>query len=205
MWAMIPMLRTRSSGYSRPGVAFPALVSIVMTTSGSPLVMGERVVGLGHLVRLLLAANGGTGVVHRVHQLAGELRGHRLARTLARGLDQPAHRERPAARRRDLDGDLIGRAADAAGLDLEQRRRVLHRGLEDLDRGLAGGLLGALDGVVHDALGRRTLAVTHHLVDELLHGHVRVLAVGRLRAVGGTSSTWHYFGARFFAFGFFAP
>src|SRR6476661_9264639 len=109
MCAMIPMFRTRSSGYSRPGVAaLPAFVSIVMTTGSScsplvlrtavdslrsPLVMGERLVGLGHLVRLLLAANGGSGVVHRVHQLAGELLGHRLARTLARGLDEPAHGE----------------------------------------------------------------------------------------------------------------
>src|SRR2546423_8380112 len=118
MWAMIPMLRTRSSGYSRPGVAFPALVSIVMTTSGSPLVVGERLVGLGHLVRLLLAANGGAGVVHRVHQLAGELLGHRLARPLPRGLDEPAHRERATARGRDLDRDLVGRATDAAGFDL---------------------------------------------------------------------------------------
>src|SRR2546421_11974844 len=128
MWAMIPMLRTRSRGYSRADVGFPAFASIVMTTGSpsSPFVMGERLVGLGHLVRLLLAANGGTGVVHRVHQLAGELLGHRLARTLARGLDQPAHRERPPARRRDLDGDLIGRAADAAGPDLAPRRPALH-------------------------------------------------------------------------------
>src|SRR5437016_6296575 len=104
MCAMIPMLRTRSSGYSRAVAGFPAFVSIVITTCTSyfrgslrsPLVMGERLVGLGHLVRLLLASNGGTGVVHRVHQLAGELLGHRLARPLARGLDEPAHRERAA-------------------------------------------------------------------------------------------------------------
>src|SRR5438105_13077676 len=124
---MIPMLRTRSSGYSWAVAGFPAFVSIVITTCTpyrrgslrSPLVVGERLVGLGHLVRLLLATDGGTGVVHRVHELAGKLLGHRLARTLARGLDKPAHRERPAARRRDLDGDLIGPAAAAAGLDLE--------------------------------------------------------------------------------------
>src|SRR5438045_3174348 len=132
MWAMIPMLRTRSSGYSRPGVALPALVSIVITTSArhrrsrSPLVVGERLVGLGHFVRLLLAADRGAGVVHRVHQLAGELLGHRLARTLARGLDEPAHRERAATGGRDLDRDLVRRAAHPAGLDLEERRRVLH-------------------------------------------------------------------------------
>src|SRR5579859_3332946 len=202
MCAMIPMLRTRSRGYSRADVGFPAFVSIVITTCTpyrrgslrSPLVVGERLVGLGHLVRLLLAANGGTGVVHRVHQLAGELLGHRLARALARGLDEPAHRERATAGRRDLYGHLVGRAADAAGLDLEERRRVLHRGLEDLDRRLPRRLLGALHGVVDDALRRRTLAVAHHLVDELLDGHVRVLAVSDLGAVGGTSPAWHLLG-----------
>src|SRR5207248_1678825 len=139
MWAMIPMLRTRSSGYSRAVAGFPDFVSIVITTSAphrgsprSPLVVGERLVGLGHLVRLLLAADRGAGVVHRVHQLTGELLSHRLTRTLARGLDQPAHRERAAAGGGDLDRHLVGRASDAAGLDLEERRRVLHRGLEDL-------------------------------------------------------------------------
>src|SRR3982074_3399079 len=121
MCAMMPMLRTRSSGYPRAGPGLPALVSIVIPTSTSyrgslrsPLVVGERLVGLGHLVRLLLAANGGSGVVHRVHQLTGELLGHRLARPLPRGLDQPAHRERAATGGRDLDRDLIGRATDAA-------------------------------------------------------------------------------------------
>src|SRR5438876_11850246 len=108
MWAMIPMLRTRSSGYSRAVAGFPAFVSIVITTSALPrlpLVVGERLVGFGHLVRLLLAANGGAGVVHRVHELAGELLGHGLPRTLACGLDEPAHRQRAAARGGDLDGD----------------------------------------------------------------------------------------------------
>src|SRR5258708_26795885 len=203
MCAMMPMLRTRSSGYSRTMPDLPALVSMVI--SQLPLVMGERLIGFGHLVRPLLAANGGDGVVHRVHQLAGELLGHRLARALASGLDEPAHRERPTAGGRDLDRDLIGGAADPAGLDLEERGGVLHRGLEDLDRGLPRRLLRAIDGVVDDALGGRTLAVTHHLVDELLDGQVPVLAVGDLWTVGGTSSAWHYLGARFFAFGVFAP
>src|SRR5438067_7850636 len=209
---MIPMLRTRSRGYSRAVPALPAFVSIVITTSAShrgslrsPFVVGERLVGLGHLVRLLLAADRGTGVVHRVHQLTGEPLPHRLARTLAGCLDDPTHRERAAAIRADLDRDLVRGAADAPRLDLDERRRVLHRGLEDLDRGLPRRLLRALDGVVDDALGGRALAVPHHLVDELLDGHVRELPVADLDPLGGTRSAGHYLGARFFAFGFFAP
>src|SRR5207237_6913577 len=154
---------------------------------------------------LLLAADRGARVVHRVHQLTGEPLPHRFARTLARGLDDPAHRERAAAIRADLDGDLVGCAANAARLDLDERRRVLHRGLEDLDRGLPRRLLRALNGVVDDALGGRALAVPHHLVDELLDRHVGELAVADLDPLGGTRSTRHYLGARFLAFGFFAP
>src|SRR5438128_1596565 len=110
MWAMIPMFRTRSSGMlSSAPVALEGCVSAITTCTSlcaahlwsacrtrgslrSPLVMGERLVGLCHLVRLFLAAYGGSGVVHRVEQLALELLGHRLARALARGLDDPAHR-----------------------------------------------------------------------------------------------------------------
>src|SRR5258708_15698953 len=139
--------------------------------------MGEGFIGFGHLVRLLLAANGGSGVVHGVHELAGEALGHRLARTLARGLDDPAHRERPAAVGTDLDGDLVGRATDAAGLDLDEGCRILHRGLEYLDRGLPRRLLGTGDRVLDDALSGRALAAPHHLLDELLHRYPLELAV----------------------------
>src|SRR5947209_3134422 len=92
--------------------------------------MTEGLVGLGHLVGLFFAAHRAAGVVHRVHELAGEPLGHRLARTLAGGLDDPAHGERRASIRADLDGDLVGRAADAPGLHFDQGHRVLERGVE---------------------------------------------------------------------------
>src|SRR5258708_9252502 len=91
--------------------------------------MGECFIGFGHLVRLLLAANGGSGVVHGVHELAGEALGHRLARTLARGLDDPAHRERPAAAGTDLDGGLVGRPTDTAARSPRGGWRTLLRAL----------------------------------------------------------------------------
>jgi hypothetical protein len=59
---------------------------------------------------------------------------------------------------RDLDGHLIGGAADAAGADLEHGRQGLDRVLERLD-GLAARALGDdRQGVVDDPLGRRGLA-----------------------------------------------
>ena len=46
---------------------------------------------------------------------------------VARGLDDPAHRERLAARRTNLDRHLIGRAADAARLHFDRRLDVVER------------------------------------------------------------------------------
>src|SRR2546428_11999454 len=86
----------------------------------SPLVMTEGLVGLRHLVGLFLAPNGAAGVVHRVHELSRVPLGHRLSGALARSLDDPAHGERGAPVRADLDRHLIGRTADPAGLDLDQ-------------------------------------------------------------------------------------
>src|SRR3970040_1446980 len=119
MCAMIPMLRTRSGGtLSLSPVALEGRVSrataITTCTSydrgslRSPLVVREGLVGLGHLVGLFLATDRRAGVVQRVEQLALELVGHRLAGALARGLDDPAHRERVAAVGPDLGGPLVG-------------------------------------------------------------------------------------------------
>src|SRR5437899_8109623 len=130
--------------------------------------MTEGLVGLGHLVGLFFAAHRAAGVVHRVHELAGESLGHRLARTLAGGLDDPAHRERRAPIRADLDGDLVGRAADAPGLHFDQGHRVLERRLEHVDARLARRGLGERERAVDDAFGGRALAVAHHVVVVLL-------------------------------------
>ena len=42
----------------------------------------------------------------------------------------------------DLDGDLVGRAADAPALDLELRLHVVERLAEDLERLLLEALAG---------------------------------------------------------------
>src|SRR3990172_6533288 len=213
MWAMIPMLRTRSSGYSCvPTGVFPGLTSRAITTCThspgadrsvvpyvgslrSPLVMTKGLVGLCHLVRLFLAAYGGARVVEGVEQLAGELLRHRAARALARGLDEPAPRERGAAGGTDLDRHLVGRATDAPRLDLDERRRVADAGVEDLDGRTADGRLGLVEGAVDDRLRGLALPVLHHLADELLDGDAAVLAVRGDDAVAGTSTAWHL-GAR---------
>src|SRR3954466_15106645 len=65
---------------------------------------------------------------------------------------EPADGERAGAAGRDLDGHLVGGAADAAGADLEDRREDLDRGLELLDRIRSGALGDDGEGVVDDLL-----------------------------------------------------
>src|SRR5205814_9019072 len=77
----------------------------------SPLVMTEGLVGLRHLVGLFLAPNGAAGVVHRIHELSREPLGHRLSSPLARGPDDPPHRERGSPVRSGPHRHLIRRAS----------------------------------------------------------------------------------------------
>ena len=92
---------------------------------------------------------------------------HRLLAAVARELDEPAHGERAGAALRDLDGHLVGGAADAAGADLENRGERLDRRLEGLDGILARALGEDRQRVIDDALGGGLLAVLHHAVDHL--------------------------------------
>src|SRR6266511_2510118 len=96
MWAMIPMLRVRESGNSR--IASPPLAPLAFrstavsvttissfhscgsagaqlgtptSSSASPAVMGEGLVGLGHLVGVLLTLDRGAGAGGGVQQLTG--------------------------------------------------------------------------------------------------------------------------------------
>src|SRR5205814_3503401 len=79
---------------------------------------------------------------------------------------EPAEREGRGAAGLDLDRNLVGRATDTAGLDLEGRLDVLERALERDDRVVAGLLAQTLHGAVDDALGGGALAVQQHLVDQ---------------------------------------
>ena len=89
-----------------------------------------------------------------VDELGGELLAHALAVALAGGLDEPAHAERQAAVAADLDRDLVGGAADAARLDLDDRRGVAQRRLEHLEARALGLGLGAGERLAEDAVGQ---------------------------------------------------
>src|SRR5690348_14400459 len=108
----------------------------------SPAVVRESLVGLGHLVGVLAALDRGAETVARVEDLVHEPVGHRLLTTLPRVADEPAQREGGGPVRLDLDGDLVGRTADAAGLDLDSRLDVVESALERRDRVGPGLLAG---------------------------------------------------------------
>src|SRR5690606_1473784 len=155
-----------------------------------PAVVGEGLVGLGHAVRFLALLDRATAVLGGVDELGGELARHAVLATLAGGVDQPAHRQRHAAGRADLDRDLVGGAADAARLHLDRGRDVAQGLLDDLER-VRVLLADDVHGAVDDLLGDRLLAAVHHHVDEARDGLAAVLRVGQHRALRGVSFTRH--------------
>src|SRR5436305_9443750 len=163
MWAMIPMLRTRSSATA---------CSVILVLKSSflfrlPAVVREGLVRLRHPVDVVLPLERAALLVQRVENLVGELVRHALLAPLAGVRDEPAHREGAGAPLRHLDRHLVVRAADAAAANLEHGRDRLDGLLEHLDRRAAGLRPDRLERLVDDLLGDRLLAVEHDLVDHL--------------------------------------
>src|SRR4051794_31967163 len=112
MCAMIPMLRVlaRSAALAISAVS-SSLLAGVRRRSGVfrlPAVVGEGLVGLGHLVRVLAALHAGPEAVARVEDLVHQTLGHGLLTALPRVAHEPAQREGGAAARLDLDRHLVG-------------------------------------------------------------------------------------------------
>src|SRR6478672_4678003 len=165
MCAMMPILRTLERAASAAATVNPYFVSSVSTGGLLPAVVGEGLVGLRHLVRVLAPLHGGTEAVARVEQLVHEALDHRLLAPGAGVAHQPAQAERGRALCAHLDRDLVRRATDAAALDLQGRLHVVHRPLEGDDRVRAALLAAPLERAVHDALGQGPLAAQKDLVD----------------------------------------
>src|SRR5690242_4631460 len=178
MCAMMPMLRTllRSVVMSTATESLFLRVenvwgcgrrtrarSAVFPSRRSPAVVGEGLVGLGHLVGVLAPLHRGTEAVGGVEDLVHQPLGHGLLATLLGVADQPAQRQGGAAAGLDLHRHLVGGATDAAGLDLDRGLDVVERTLERDDRVGAGLLAASLERGVDDALGDLLLAVLEHL------------------------------------------
>ena len=117
--------------------------------------------------------------------------GHGLLRTAARGLDDPADRQRLGAVRADFDRHLVGRAADAAGAHLEVRLHVVQRIVEGLHRIGLRLLLDLGQRAVDDGLGSRLLAGIHQRVDELGDHQIAKLGIRQNFALLGSVTTGH--------------
>src|ERR671913_1074882 len=83
---------------------------------GLPAIVGERLVGLGHLVGVLATLDRGAESIGGVQHFVHEALGHGLLPPLPGEGDQPAHRQRRRSSRLDLDRHLVGGATDTTAL-----------------------------------------------------------------------------------------
>jgi len=142
--------------------------------------VGEGLVGVGHAVHIVLFLDGGTFIVRCEEYLIGELLGHWLSFARTSGVDEPAVRKRYAALLRNLAGDLVVGASDAAGADFHEWGDVADCSFKSLER-IFLAFLDDLERVVHDLARDVLLAVPHDGIDETRN---------RFRVVLGIRTTW---------------
>src|SRR5919112_73026 len=139
--------------------------------------MRERTVGFRHTVGVFALLHGIAAVVRGIEQLGGETLDHRLVIAAAGGLDDPTDGEGLTALGANLDRNLVGRTADAAGTNLDRRSDVVEGLLEDFERVRLGAALDAVEGTVDDALGSGLLTVVHDGIHELRDDDITELGV----------------------------
>src|SRR5438034_3015777 len=153
--------------------------------------MAEGFVGLRHLVSFVAPLDSGANVVCGVSQLAGQFLSHSVPGARTREANEPAHGQRHLALALDLDGHLIGGAADAPGLDLDLRRCIAQGSLERLDRRALGRGLDHVHAVVEDALRHGLLAARHQFVDEAADSARMEFGIRWNRPPFYLGSPWH--------------
>src|ERR1700740_1657575 len=119
MWAMMPMLRISPSWNGRAISGTPISPETRVVTRSRPrlpAIVREGLVGFGHAVDVFLLLNRAAAAVGGVHQFFGQLVDHRLTGACARVKNQPANGQRLAAKRIDLDRNLIVGTANAPRL-----------------------------------------------------------------------------------------
>src|SRR5215213_4818787 len=156
-----------------------------------PAVVAEGAVRFRHAVRVFALLHRIAAVLRSVHQLARQTARHGLLRAGTRRRDQPADGQRLGALRTDLDGDLIGRTADAARADLDARLHIVQCIVEDADRLALQARFDALERAVNNALGDGLLAVEHDTIHELGEDDVPELRVGKNFALFWAATTGH--------------
>src|SRR5260221_3249885 len=160
--------------------------------------MREGLVGVGHAMGVLALLHGGAAILRGIADLARQALLHGVLGAAARRADQPADRQRLAAIGTHLDGNLVGRAADAPRADLDGGANIGQRLVEDAQRILPAALGDAVEGAVDDGLGSRLLALVHQAIDELGDDVIAELGVRQDFARYSGTTTRHlvisYFG-----------
>src|SRR6478735_3552913 len=174
MCAMMPMLRTfvRPVSTSCATAKFPLFRLLVRCVRyarrpasahiagvQSPAVVREGPVRLGHFVGVLASLDGGTQAIACVEELVRETLDHRLLSALLREGHQPTQGQRGRPLRADLDGNLVGGAADAAATHLEGGLDVVEGALEGDNRIGTSLLPGLFERTIDNAFGQRFLPV----------------------------------------------
>src|SRR5882757_1430957 len=166
MCAMMPMLRTlvRSVSTSCATARFPLFRLLgccclhpraaTPPPAESPAVVREGPVRLGHLVGVLTSLDGGTQAIAGVEDLVRQTLDHGLLTTRLREADQPAQCQRGRPLGTHLDGNLVGRATDAAAAHLEGGLDVVESALQGDHRIGAGLVTGLLERTINNALSQ---------------------------------------------------
>ncbi len=103
-----------------------------------------------------------------VEEFVGEALLHRATLLAPARFEKPADGKGLLTVRLHLHGNLVVRAADAAGLHFDKRLHIVQRGLENLRGRLVRKLLrDNVQGAVENRLRDGLLAVVHEAVDEL--------------------------------------
>src|SRR3989337_3639986 len=129
------------------------LVVAAPVLRGLPAVVGEGLVGLGHLVDVFPLFDRRSRVVGGVKDLAGQAPGHIWFLPLAGDGHQPANGQGAGPPRGNLHGNLIRSPAYPPGPNLHVGTDVVDRSLEDHHRVLADLAFDQLEGSVDDAAG----------------------------------------------------
>src|ERR1700704_1254558 len=149
-------------------------------------------------MRVLALLHRSAAILRGIADLARKTLFHGVLGAAARRTDQPADRQRLAAIGTHLDGNLVGRTADAPRANLDGGADIGQRLVENAQRILAAALGNAVEGAVDDRLGGRLLALIHQAVDELGDDVIAELGVRQdFTLVSGTATrhlVFSYFG-----------
>jgi hypothetical protein len=95
--------------------------------------MRKCLVRIRHAVRIFLLLDRITAIIRRVQQFSSKPVCHRLFASPAGILNNPANRQSTPPLLMDFDRHLIGRTANASGLDFDRRPDVVNGLLKDLE------------------------------------------------------------------------